>query len=193
MKVRGAIIVAVKRVPRIDRRPAHTLQRSQARSQGSVASTVGKPSHPFPSARGTIDTGRHTAAPIKSGDPVETKRAAHRFSVIRVRPLNDPRRGSLGWGQHSPGRVKRWHAQPTPGAYAAAVTSAVSAIIASTVGRVQRFQDAIAQRCSPGLASNRSTVKPLSPPPRHLHQVRTDASVPIGLLIPTPRQRVSPI
>ena len=28
-----------------------------------------------------------------------------------------------------------------------------------------------------GLASNRSTVKPLSPPPRHLHQVRTDASV----------------
>ena len=32
-------------------------------------------------------------------------------------------------------------------------------------------RDATAQRCSPGLASNRSTVKPLSPPPRHLHQV----------------------
>src|SRR4051794_8123265 len=43
---------------------------------------------------------------------------------------------------------------------------------------------------SPGLASNRSTAKPLSPLPRHLHQVRTDASVPIRLLIPTPRQRV---
>ena len=51
-------------------------------------------------------------------------------------------------------------------------------------------RDAIAQRSSPGLASNRSTVKPLSPPPRHLHQVRTDASVTIRLLIPTPRQRV---
>jgi hypothetical protein len=31
-------------------------------------------------------------------------------------------------GQHSPERVKRWHAQPTPGAYAAAVTSAISGI-----------------------------------------------------------------
>ena len=54
-------------------------------------------------------------------------------------------------------------------------------------------RDAIAQRSSPGLASNRSTVKPLSPPPRHLHQVRTDASVTIRLLIPTPCQRVSRI
>jgi hypothetical protein len=51
-------------------------------------------------------------------------------------------------------------------------------------------QGATAQRSSPGLASNRSTVKPLSPPPRHLHQVPTDASVTIRLLIPTPRQRV---
>ena len=38
------------------------------------------------------------------------------------------------------------------------------------------------------LASDRSTVTPLSPPP---HQVRTDAPVTIRLLIPTPAQRVS--
>jgi hypothetical protein len=48
-------------------------------------------------------------------------------------------------------------------------------------------RDAIAQRCSP---VSLPTVKPLSPPPRHLHQVPTDASVTIRLLIPTPRQRV---
>jgi len=46
---------------------------------------------------GTIDTGRPdcSAAVSESGDTVETKRAAHRFSAIRVRPLNDPRQGSL--------------------------------------------------------------------------------------------------
>jgi hypothetical protein len=37
------------------------------------------------------------------------------------------------------------------------------------------------------------TVKPVTPlsPPRQLHQVRTDASVTIRLLISTPVQRVS--
>src|SRR5436190_12690938 len=61
------------------------------------------------------------------GHTFETKKAAHRFSAIRMRSLNDPHRVSLpSGGQHSPGRVKRWHA--TPGAYAAAVTSAISAI-----------------------------------------------------------------
>ena len=59
--------------------------------------------------------------------------------------------------------------------------------------RFYGYQDAIAQRSSPGLAFNRSTVKPLSPPPRHLHQVPTDASVTIRLLILTPAQRVSRI
>ena len=47
---------------------------------------------------GTIDTGRHTAAPIlvsESGDTVETNKAAHRFSAISMRSLNDPRQGSL--------------------------------------------------------------------------------------------------
>ena len=36
-----------------------------------------------------------SAAVSESGDTVETKRAAHRFSAIRVRPLNDPHQGSL--------------------------------------------------------------------------------------------------
>ena len=71
-----------------------------------------------------------SAAVSESGDTVETKRAAHPFSAIRMRSLNDPHQGSL------------------------------------------------------------PTVKPLSPPPRHLHQVPTDASVTIRLLIPIPRQRV---
>jgi hypothetical protein len=87
---------------------------------------------------GTIDTGRPycSAAVSESGDTVETKRAAHPFSAIRVRSLNDPRRGSL----------------PT----------------------VQ-------------------TVTLLSTPPRHLHEVQTDISVTIRLLILTPGQRVNRI
>src|SRR5438128_10698074 len=43
-----------------------------------------------------------------------------------------------------------------------------------------------ARQCSP------ATVIPLSPPPpRHLHQVQTDASVTIRPLVLTPAQRVS--
>jgi hypothetical protein len=44
-----------------------------------------------------VDTERpHCSAAVsESGDTVETKRAAHRFSAIRVRSLNDPRQGSL--------------------------------------------------------------------------------------------------
>jgi hypothetical protein len=46
---------------------------------------------------GTIDTGRpHCSAAVsESGDTVETKRAAHQFSAIRMRSLNDPHQGSL--------------------------------------------------------------------------------------------------
>ena len=46
---------------------------------------------------GTIDTGRPycSAAVSESGDTVETKRAAHPFSAIRMRSLNDPHQGSL--------------------------------------------------------------------------------------------------
>jgi hypothetical protein len=36
-----------------------------------------------------------SAAVSESGDTVETKRAAHRFSAIKMRSLNDARRGSL--------------------------------------------------------------------------------------------------
>jgi hypothetical protein len=32
---------------------------------------------------------------LRAGDSVETKRAAHRFSAIRTRSLNDPRQCSL--------------------------------------------------------------------------------------------------
>jgi hypothetical protein len=32
---------------------------------------------------------------LVSGDTVETKKAAQRFSAIRMRSLNDPRQGSL--------------------------------------------------------------------------------------------------
>jgi hypothetical protein len=40
---------------------------------------------------------------------------------------------------------------------------------------------------------NQALIKPVTPlsPPRQLHQVRTDASVTIRLLISTPVQRVS--
>jgi hypothetical protein len=35
--------------------------------------------------------GRHPAQRLHAGDTVETKRAAHRFSAIKMRSLNDPR------------------------------------------------------------------------------------------------------
>jgi hypothetical protein len=79
---------------------------------------------------------RHLAQRLCAADTVQTKRAVHRFSAIRMRSLNDPRQGSL----------------PTV-----------------------------------------RTVTPLSTPPRHVHQVQTDASVTIRPLIPTPAQRVSRI
>src|SRR5438094_8672233 len=61
------------------------------------------------------------------GHTFETKKAAHRFSAIKMRSLNDPHRGSLpSGGQHSPGRATRWHV--TPGAYAPAVASEISPI-----------------------------------------------------------------
>jgi hypothetical protein len=40
---------------------------------------------------GTIDTGRRHCRGFRVGDPVETKRAAHRFSAIKMRSLNDAR------------------------------------------------------------------------------------------------------
>jgi hypothetical protein len=78
-----------------------------------------------------------------------------------------------GGGQHSPGRVKRWHAQPTPRTHAAAVTTAVSAI--------PTWNGAIGLRDnnSPVLSSDRSI------------KTRPDASVTIRLLNSTPTQRVS--
>ena len=39
--------------------------------------------------------GRHPAQRLHAGDTVETKRAAHPFSAIRMRSLNDPHQGSL--------------------------------------------------------------------------------------------------
>jgi hypothetical protein len=59
---------------------------------------------------------------------------------------------------------KFWHPCPAPGPRDTLQRSQARSqgSVASTVGRVQRFNDAIAQRSSPGLASNRSTVKPLS-------------------------------
>jgi hypothetical protein len=39
--------------------------------------------------------GRHPAQRLRAGDTVETKRAAHRFSAIKMRSLNDPHQGSL--------------------------------------------------------------------------------------------------
>jgi hypothetical protein len=62
-------------------------------------------------------------------------------------------------------------------------------------------QDAIAQRSSPGLASNRSTVKPLSPPPRHTCMVQAEHPspsagqfrlLPHGLAISELRRMVGP-
>ena len=50
--------------------------------------------------------GAHTAVPILvSGDTVETERRAQRVSAIRMRSLNDPRRGSL-WGSTGIGRCR---------------------------------------------------------------------------------------
>src|SRR4029077_10637521 len=54
--------------------------------------------------------------------------------------------------------------------------------VANAVHQVQRFKDAIAQRSSPGLASNRAN-----------RQAQTDASVTIRPLILTPAQWVSQI
>jgi hypothetical protein len=62
-------------------------------------------------------------------------------------------------------------------------------------------RDAIAQRCSPGLASNRSIVKPLSPPPRHTCMVQAEHPspsarqfrlLPNGLAISELRRMLSP-
>jgi hypothetical protein len=81
----------------------------------------------------------HTAAPRFQSPVTRVKRRKrrHRFSAIRMRSLNDARRGSL----------------PT----------------VQTVKPLRRLQ------------------------PRHLHEVQTDASVTIRLLIPTPAQWVSQI
>ena len=76
----------------LDDRPRHTLQRSEARSRGSVASTVGRVQR----FKGSIAQARfqscepHTlkAAPAaailvsESGATGETKKAAQRFSAI---------------------------------------------------------------------------------------------------------------
>ena len=62
----------------------------------------------------------------------------------------------------------------------------------ASIGRVQRLKDAIAQRSSPGLASNRAnrhTVEHVAAAPAG----ETDASVPIRPGIPTPAQRVTRI
>jgi hypothetical protein len=42
-----------------------------------------------------VDTGAHTAAPILVSESGETQKAAHRFSAIRMRSLNDPRQSAL--------------------------------------------------------------------------------------------------
>jgi hypothetical protein len=80
--------------------PRDTLQRSQARSQGSVAGTVGRV-QPFKDA--IAQRSRPSWRQRLRADTVETKRAAHPFSAIRVRPLNDPR-------QCSPWTVRPLHA-----------------------------------------------------------------------------------
>jgi hypothetical protein len=108
---------------------------------------------------------------------------------VRARRLKKDRRPVRGL-VHVSGGVKRWHGHT--GRHTAAP------IWVSESGNEKRSapvfgnQDAIAQRSSPGLASNRSTVKPLNPPPRHLHQMRTDASVTIRPPIPTRAQGVKP-
>jgi hypothetical protein len=91
------------------------------------------------------------------------------------------------WGVEvgiTPGRVKRWHdrhrAHTLPRDPGFSVATVLS--VANAVHQVQRFKDAIAQRSSPGLASNRAN-----------RQAQTDASVTIRPLILTPAQWVSQI
>jgi hypothetical protein len=98
-----------------------------------------------------------------------------------------------GGGQHSPGRVKRWHNRSTPGAAAVPILVSESGDTVETKRAAHRFS-AIRMR---SLSDRRQcalptvqTVTLLSTPPRHL-QAKTDASVTIRLLIPTPAQRVS--
>jgi hypothetical protein len=89
-----------------------------------------------------------------------------------------------GGGRVSRGRLKRWQIDR------GTVTSAISGSVASTVGRVQRFKDAIAERSSPGLAltrANRHTVEHSAAAPAG----ENDASVTIRPPIPTPAQRAA--
>jgi hypothetical protein len=77
MTVRGAIIVAGKRVPRIDRRPAHTLRgHKRGLRDPSPALLANRHIRPHPpAARST--PGAHTAAPILvSGDTVLNEKSA---------------------------------------------------------------------------------------------------------------------
>src|SRR6266566_2202520 len=106
---------------------------------------------------GTIDTLRpHCSAAVSEfGDAGETKRAAHWFSAIRVRSLNDPRQGSLlqpcycTWIRCQP-------THPSPAFLAGGRHPAQRLRAGDTVETkraAHRFygnQDAIAQRSHPG-------------------------------------------
>src|SRR4029077_9076682 len=83
---------------------------------------------------------------------------------LRVRSLNDPRRGSLPTVQ----TVRRKPTHPSPSA--------------------ARFQP-----CKPSGAQRRSRPRPRLAANRATRQAQTDAPVTIRLLIPTPAQRVSQI
>jgi hypothetical protein len=67
------------------------FQASVAVGVGSALSGQVKRWH----ARSTPGAAAVAISFLRSDDTVETKRAVHRFSTIRMRSLNDPRQGSL--------------------------------------------------------------------------------------------------
>jgi hypothetical protein len=113
---------------------------------------------------------------LRAGDTVETKRAAQRFSAIKMRSLNDPRQGSLS------NRATALRCQPThpSPAFLAGGRHPAQRLRAGDTVETKRAAHRFSairmrsQRSLPGLASNRSTVKPVSPPPRHTCMVQAE-------------------